>query len=459
MENIMLEALKHGEKFDASLVEVRGQKILKTLITVKDGRVEASREGFEEGLGVRVLTGGAWGYSSTINVEKDSIRVAVEEAYRLAKACSLKVKEPVKLAEIKTEKAKVKWKIKTPPSEIPVEEKIDLALKLGEEAKKLEPRIRSYTVECLDFSSLEYLYTNEGARIAQEKTYVWLRIYVTGFEAGIYASASEEAGGTGGFEILNGKIEELSRKAALRVKGQLEAVPAKAGRYPALLGPSVVGVFVHESLGHMAEADLALAGSILLESMGKQIAPQQVSIYDDGGLEGAFGSIIFDDEGVRCRKAILVEDGVVVGLMHSRETAGKLEAEPTGNARAENFRYTPLVRMRNTYLKPKDQTLDELLEPIKFGYYLKTLRGGQVNMDGTFQVGVQEAYEIVNGEIGKPVRNLSISGNTLETLKKVEAVGKEFELFPGRCGKGQIAFISDGGPPIRVSEVRVGGVV
>ena len=114
--------------------------------------------------------------------------------------------------------------------------------------------------------------------------------------------------------------------------------------------------------------------------------------------------------------------------------------------------------MRNTYLAPGDYSLEELLEDIKFGYYLKSFRGGQANLDGTFQVGIQEAYEIVNGEIDKPIRNLSISGNTLETLLKVDAVGKDFELWPGRCGKdGQTAFICDGGPHTRVKEVIIGG--
>ena len=207
----------------------------------------------------------------------------------------------------------------------------------------------------------------------------------------------------------------------------------------------------------MAEADLTLAGSVILNMIGKQVASKFVTIIDDGTIEGAFGSFKYDDEGIPSQKTILVREGIIINLMHNRETAKKFNMEPTGNARAENFRYTPIIRMRNTYIKPGDHNFEELFEPIKFGYYLKAFRGGQANLDGTFQVGVQEAYEIVNGEIGKPIRNLSISGNTLETLMKVEAVGKEFKLWPGRCGKGQIAFVCDGGPPLRVGEVQVGG--
>jgi TldD protein len=108
-------------------------------------------------------------------------------------------------------------------------------------------------------------------------------------------------------------------------------------------------------------------------------------------------------------------------------------------------------------MSPRDYSFEELIEKVKQGYYFKSFRGGQANLDGTFQVGIQEGYEIVNGEIVEPVRNASFSGNTLETLHKIDAVGKDFLLDPGRCGKGQTAFICDGGPHVRVKEVIVGG--
>ena len=191
--------------------------------------------------------------------------------------------------------------------------------------------------------------------------------------------------------------------------------------------------------------------------MGKKLGSDLVTFYDDGTLEGSFGAFKYDDEGVASHKTLLINDGVVSGLMHNRETAQKFNVEPTGNARAEDFRVEPIIRMRCTYMSPRDQTLEELLEGVKSGYYFKSFRGGQASLDGTFQVGIQEGYEIIKGEIGAPVRNASISGNTLETLHKVNGVGRDFFVDPGRCGKGQTAFICDGGPHIRLSEVVVGG--
>ncbi len=135
-----------------------------------------------------------------------------------------------------------------------------------------------------------------------------------------------------------------------------------------------------------------------------------------------------------------------------------LNVEPTGNAHAESFRVAPLIRMRTRYLGPRDMKFEELLEGIKFGYYLVSFKGGQANLDRTFQVGIQEAYEIVNGKAGRPVKNMSISGNALEVLSKVTGVGRDFDLEYGRCGKGQIVYVSSGGPHIRVEEVLIGGL-
>jgi TldD protein len=299
---------------------------------------------------------------------------------------------------------------------------------------------------------------SEGTNIEQDKLYVWARITSSASRKGIFSFSREELGSTSGFEVFDEQPpEQIGRTVAKRTISQLSAKPVKGGRFPVILGPNVVGVFVHEAFGHLAEADLALSGGVLSNRIGKKIGSNVVTLYDDGTVENAFGSFKYDDEGVPSQKTLLVEDVIVKGLMHNRETAHKFNMKPTGNSRSESFRFEPIIRMRNTYLDPKDQSFEELIESIKSGYYMKSFRGGQATVDGTFQVGVQEAYEIINGEIADPVRNVSISGNTLQTLLKVEAIGKDFKLSPGRCGKGQTAFVCDGGPHIRIKEVIVGG--
>ncbi|MEM2105224.1 MAG: TldD/PmbA family protein [Candidatus Bathyarchaeia archaeon] len=458
MKDALLKVVNKAQELGAEYAEVRAQELFRTTLTVKEERVEAARQGIENGVALRVLVNGAWGFASVGSFEIKSLLEAASSACKMAKTASSKLRNPIKLAKIKAVEDKVLVKPRKDPSEISVEDKINLTLAVNRNILGYDHSIKSCTIDYLDITGKNYFINNEGAYIEQDKLYVWSRITATAKTGEIFSFSREEIGSTAGYEIFDVETPEVvGERVAKRAVEQLKAKPPKGGTFPAVIGPNVVGVFVHEAFGHLAEADLTLSGSVLLGKIGKKIASDVVTLYDDGTIKGAFGSFKYDDEGVPAQRTLLVNKGVVVGLMHSRETAHKFNMQPTGNMRAEDFRVEPIIRMRNTYMEPKDHSFEELIEDIKFGYYLKSFRGGQANLDGTFQVGIQEAYEIVNGELGEAVRNASISGNTLETLLKVDAVGKDFELWPGRCGKGQTAFTCDGGPHIRVREVLVGG--
>ncbi|MEM2968198.1 MAG: TldD/PmbA family protein [Candidatus Bathyarchaeia archaeon] len=446
------------QKFGAEYAEARAQKLNKTMLTLKEGRVEAAKQGIESGAALRVLVDGAWGFASVGSLKAEALMSAVSDACKMAKMASARLKTRIKLAKTKTVEDHVQVKSKKNPAEVQMEEKIKTALAVNKATLGYDNRVKSCTIDYLDLTGTSYFVNSDGTCINQDRLYVWSRITATAMRNGVFTFSREEVGSTAGYEIFDDNAPEtLGEKVAKRAIGQLAAKPPKGGKFPVVLGPNVVGVFVHEAFGHLAEADLALSGGVLADNLGKKIGSDFVTFYDDGTIADAFGSFRYDDEGVPAQKTLLIKDGVVTGLMHNRETAQKFNVEPTGNARAEDFRVEPIIRMRNTYMAPRDHSLEELVEDVRFGYYFKSFRGGQANLDGTFQVGIQEAYEIINGEISEPVRNASISGNTLETLFKVEAVGKDFELWPGRCGKGQTAFVCDGGPHIRVKEVIVGG--
>jgi TldD protein len=458
LKDILTKAVDYGRSLDAEYIEVRAQNLFKTLLTTKDGTVEGAKEGTEIGAGIRALADGAWGFVSIGKLEPKQLTNAVTEAVKLAKAAGLRVKKPVKLADVKAVEDRVVAAPRKNPQNVSMEEKIESTLTMDKTVFGYDKRIRSCTINYLDVTGTNIFVNSEGTCIEQDKLYVWSRILASARQNSIYASAREEVGSTSGYEVFDTETpEKIGTMVAKRVVEQLKAKTPKGGSFPAVIGPNVVGVFIHEAMGHLAEADLTLSGSALFDKLGKQIASDLVTVYDDGTVEGAFGSFKYDDEGVRTHKTPLIERGTLTGLMHDRETAHKLDMKPTGNARAEDFRSEPIIRMRNTYLAAGDSSFEELIEGIDFGYYLKSFRGGQANLDGTFQVGIQEAYEIVKGRVGEPVRSASISGNTLETLHRVEEVGRDFELWPGRCGKGQTAFICDGGPHIRVGEVTIGG--
>ena len=458
MRNDLGKAVDVGQKLGAEYVEVRAQDLFSTTLTIKDGRVEAVRKGIENGAAVRVFVEGAWGFASLGTLKGPSLKKSVAEAYKMTKAASLHMKTLTKLADVKAVEAKVTTKPKKDPKEVSFKKKIDLLLTEDKAVFGYDRRVKSCTINYMDVAGTNYFMNSDGTYIEQDKLYIYLVSVATAKESDRLTFSHDLIGFTSGFEVFDTETPELiGCRVAKRAVDQLKAKTPKGGTFPAVIGPKVVGVFAHEAFGHLAEADLTLSGSVLIDKLGKKVASEKVTIYDDGTIDSAFGSFKYDDEGIPTKKTTLIKNGEIVGFMHNRETAQKFGTKPTGNARAEDFRYEPIIRMRNTYLARGDYSFEELLEDVKFGYYIKSYRGGQANIDGTFQVGVQEAFEIINGELGEPVRNVSFGGNTLETLHNVDAVGKDFELSVGVCGKGQRAFVGAGGPHTRVQGVLIGG--
>ncbi len=457
MQEVFAKLMDYARSLGADFADARYEKVEKTLISIQDGVLKELKSGIEEGVAIRVLYRGAWGFASSSDIALESLKKALDNAYSAAKTLAYHVKKPVRIVELPAKTDTVKASLKIDPRDVPVDVKIKDYLEY-EKILRSKDFVKSTTVYYADIVGLTFYASTEDRYIEQEKVITWMYTWLTGRINDIVASVRDERGAVDGYTIWNKwDKNEVASYVVNKLEKQLRAKTPRGGVYPAVLAPEIVGVFVHEAFGHLAEADLTMSGSAISDKLGKEIASPLVTIVDDPTIPGGFGTFKYDDEGVETRKAVLIEKGVVKELMVDRQYSAMLGIKPTGNARAESFKVPPLIRMRNTVLLPGDHEKEELFEDIKYGYYLVSFRGGQANLDGTFQVGVQEAYEIVNGEIGEPVRNMSISGNTLDTLKEVDAVAKDFELELGRCGKGQLAYVSDGGPHIRVRKIVIGG--
>jgi TldD protein len=270
-------------------------------------------------------------------------------------------------------------------------------------------------------------------------------------------------GTTGGWECLfrNGTGEHFAEKAAKTATDLLSAKNPEGGRATVILAPSIVGLLVHEAIGHTVEADFVQAGSVAAGKIGRRVASDLVTLCDSGASEfydGAGGTIPVDDEGVFASKTTIIENGMLVSYMHNRESAAKYGVEPTGNARAWEYSDQPLIRMRNTYLLPVETTLEEMIATTKDGYLLDGPRNGQADATGEFMFGVQEARRIRDGRLGELVRGVTISGIAFEVMQSVDAVSNEFrwDLGSGYCGKGQPAKVDAGGPYIRCKAVLGG---
>ena len=268
-----------------------------------------------------------------------------------------------------------------------------------------------------------------------------------------------------GYEFVK-EIDLLDqgRDAVQRSIDLLNGDPTPTGKQTVILDPSAMGVFIHEAFGHANEADsVAQRRSFLRGLIGKQIASEHVTMWTDPTITSEVGSYPFDDEGTPGIKTCLIEKGVFKSYMHSRETAAAMNASPTGNARAQDYSLPPIVRMNNMYMEPGDWSFDEIISDTRNGILVEGSRGGMEDPErGGFQFSAQNCYMIEHGEVVKPLKDVSISGMTLEVFMNINAVADNFYLHPGHCGKGepgvmQSKTVTDGGPYCRVVDILVGG--
>ncbi|MBF8265111.1 MAG: peptidase U62, modulator of DNA gyrase, partial [Dehalococcoidia bacterium] len=162
-------------------------------------------------------------------------------------------------------------------------------------------------------------------------------------------------------------------------------------------------------------------------TLGRKFGGKHLNIADGAAIPGLRGSFTYDDEGTPSTKTYLIKDGILVGRLHSRETAAKMGEKPTGNARAVDYRFAPIVRMTNTIIEPGQASLEDLLKGIKEGVYVKNWYGGTTSMEMfTFSAG--EAYMIRNGKIAEPIRPVVLTGNVFTTLENIDAIANDLDM-------------------------------
>jgi len=454
------QAVEAARRAGASYADVRVETVEENRLSILDGELRGLVSGSETGFGLRVLVGGAWGFASSNDLAPRSWRDAVARAIGLAKAASAHVAEPVRLADAPTVRAKVDWKAKRDPRKVAVEDKVDLLTRM-DQAVRTQPEIRNVTTGYTDATVAKRFVSSDGADLSWSIVRSVAQAHFTARKAGQLAGRSTRVGATKGWELFADEdpVAKCLAAAEATVKA-LGAPAAKGGRRTVVIDSELAGVFAHEAVGHASEADLIAAGESCFKGrMGARLGIEGLSIRDDSTVPGAFGSFPFDDNGVAGASKPILEDGVLVGFLADRQHAAALGVRPNGAARAQDFHSRPLVRMSNTLIAAGDHAEDEVFAGIKDGVYCKGSRGGQVDTArGTFLFNAQEAYRIQDGQVTTPLRDVSLTGDILSTLKGISALGNVQRMGdPGYCGKGQWVPVCDGGPLVRIEDCLVGG--
>ena len=459
LERVRDEALRRSVEFaEARYVAIRHSGLM-----LQDGRADRVGAGQRAGMGLRVVVDGAWGFASTESADVGDWLSCVADAVDMAKVSAQRREERVVLAEAPAVIDEVKASFEIEPTAVPLERKL-AAVRGYEEASA---RIAGGATANLmtgynDSHQVEVVCNTRGTLVSSEsvRTMVWHAI--TTQDGALRQRGRQHQGRQAGFEVVEETpAEKLSVKAAERAVSLLSARPAPAGKFPAVFHPSITGLLVHEALGHNAEADLILAGQSILEGkLGAPIAAECISVVDDATIRGSWGSYPYDSEGVPGQRGVLIENGVLKAFMHSLETAAKMGVKPSGSARADGFANRPIVRMSNTMILPGEVSLEELIGDIDVGILLGAGQWGYVWCEkGQYTCHAGEGTMIRDGQLAEQVRDVSISGMTLETLANAVGVSRDFEMdMPGMCGKdGQSMSVNGGGPYVRVQEIVVGG--
>jgi len=430
--------------------------------TVRNGRFDSVSNQTMGGIAIRALIDNAWGFTTIVKTDEDSILKAAEKAVRIARAGSKFTDQERRISDEWIFEGKGATKIEIDPRELDKEQKFEKVVETEKAARKFSDSIVEASSTYQESHTKEIIVNNFGTKVENRTHVIRLMKNVVGREGTKMQNVFDSIGGTGGWELVEKWIpEDEGLKAAEQAEKLLRAKSPPSGKMNVIMDPSLTGVFIHEAFGHAAEADGVIAKTSILEGkIGEQVGVESINVYDDPTIPGLRGTFTYDSEGTKTRKRTIVKNGILKEYFQTLETSAALDMEPNGAGRAMNFNFTPQSRMSNTYVGSGDKSLEEIAEIAKVGVYLKESYGGYVMpARGQFYFSCQHGYFIENGEITDMMGNVGMSGMTMEVLNNTFAVGDEWlPQFLGTCGKGgQWVPITAGGPNIGVSNLVVGG--
>jgi len=428
-------------------------------IGLEDNIVNQAYTGVDYGVGIRVLKGDQTGYSFTEEITEKAMELAAQTAASIAD--SGRTLPP---QELKLHPTPNYYSIRTSWEDVKPDRKVAFLPEINQKVFSADKRVIKCRIACMDEWS-HILIANSDGRI------------VTDYQpmTGMWASCTAEQNGQKeeGFAMTSGRygiehytperIDRIAKEAVRRTVLLFEAVKPEAGEMEVVLAPGSSGILLHEAIGHGMEADFNRKKiSTFADKMGKPVAENFVNIVDDGTIPGLRGTINVDDEGNDTQKTVLVENGVLSSYLHDRISARFYGVKPTGNGRRQSFRFSPVPRMRNTYMPAGPHDPEEIIRSVKKGIYTEEFSNGQVSIGaGDFTFYVKTGYLIEDGRKTRPIKDVNVIGNGPEVLKRITMVGNDLKFDDGlwTCGKdGQGAPNQMGLPTVKVSAITVGGV-
>ncbi len=460
MKDLLKDLVDQAQGF----VELRYHKRTSNQFAAQKGRVDVANHSITQGIGVRALVDGAWGFAATADLSKQSIQKAIEEAQKNAQSlASLRGKRIITLDRDRLARLDFHGEGFDELQQIPLADKLSQVVDYEKKMNEASSKLSLASCRFSEIFEEKVIVTSDGALASLKIAQPEFRIGAIAESGGERTSAGAAAGVSGGWNCLfnHPSLEGMIEKSAKEAVDLLSAPYPEGGHKTVILEPAVVGLLCHEAIGHTVEADFVKAGSVAQGKIGQRVGSDLVNISDTGceDISGyAVGNLPFDDEGVLTENTDIIENGILKSFLHNRESANEFDVAPTGNARAWIYNDEPLIRMRNTYMKPGKSALSDMIAEVDDGYLIEGGGSGQADANGEFMFGCSHVWEIKNGKKKRFMREATVSGIAFDVLKTVDAVSSEFrwDLGTGYCGKGQPAKVDAGGPYIRC-KINIGG--
>ena len=448
-ERVLARALANGGRF----AEVFAESRQGLSMAIDERRLESVQSAAEEGAGVRVIDGATTYFAHVDGLDPADLERAADEAAaalrgarRESQALGAQFSQPIA--------------IDRRPEDVDAATKAALLRELDERGRAQGEEIAQFTASYAEARRRVAVANSDGLFAGDDRTRTRVGAQAVARRGEVVETGAETLGAHRGFELLEDDPGQIAEQAARKALTLLDARPAPSGSMPVVVGGGFGGVLFHEMTGHGLEADHIQKGaSVYVGKLGERVAEPLLNAYDDGRLPGEWGSDGIDDEGAPTQKTLVIEDGRLVSYLYDHVTAEREGHQPTGNGRRESFRHLPIPRMTNTYIAPGDAEPEAMIAEVERGFYAVSFGGGQVDpATGDFVFGVSEGYLIENGRVTAPCRGATLVGNCLDALAAIDAVGDDFWMKTGICGKGgQKVPVGTGQGHVRVGRMTVGG--
>jgi TldD protein len=429
-------------------------------IRMEDGIVSQANSSIDQGVGLRCVVGDQVGYAFTEDLTEEAMTAAARTAAAIANSSKI---APPQAFNYRKEAATF-YQIRMPWEQVGINEKLPLIQRVEALAKAGDPTIKKVSVYWGDSDERVLIADLAGNIVTDRRPMARMYVSIVAEKKGVTQSGSANIAGRRGFEwFTDDQLKQVANKAVDRTMVLFDAKRPPAGELPVVLAAGASGILLHEAIGHGLEADFNRKGTSIYSTMlNKSIAPEFVTIVDNGTLDNERGSLNVDDEGNETENTVLVENGVLRSYLHDRISANHYKVKSTGSGRRQSFRHVPIPRMRATYMENGPHDKDEIIKSIKgTGIIAETFTNGQVQIGaGDYTFYIKNGWLIEDGKITAPIKDTNIIGNGPESLRRVTMAANDSVLDTGgwTCGKGgQGVPVSQGLPTVLVSKMTVGG--